>query len=143
MRVEIPNFDNVSTGFEPMPAERFTFQITKGEVCKSKAGNPKVSWGLTCRSPGYEGRMVFDDTSLLPQANFAVKALINAAGAEQDASGFDTENVIGLSVDAQLAIQSYCKACDEAMPGDVKDCPTCGLETKRSNPVAGYFPATG
>lgn len=142
MRVEIPDFDQVSTGFEPLPADRLTFQITKCEQRQSKAGNAKLSWELTCQSPGYEGRIIFDDTSLLPQANFAVKAIMNACGAEQDASGFDTEDAIGCNVDAQLTIQSYCKACDKSLPGDVKDCPECGLEMKRSNPVAGYFPAS-
>ncbi len=142
MRFEIPDFDNVTTGFDPLPAERLTFQITKCEQRQSKAGNPKLSWELTCQSPGHEGRILFDDTSLLPQARFAVKAIVNASGAPQDASGFDIDDVIGCSVDAQLSIQSYCKACEVAEGGDVEKCSSCGTEMKRSNPVDGYFPSS-
>lgn len=142
MRVEIPDFDQVQTGFEPLPAERLTFSITKGDVKPSKAGDQYVKWELTCQSPGYEGRIVFDNTSLLPQALFAVKALLEAADAPQDEGGFDTESAIGCHVDAQLVIRSFCKACNTDVPGDVKECPTCNLENKRSNQVAGYFPAS-
>ena len=142
MRVEIPDFDQVSTGFEPLPAERLTFSITKGEHKTSKSNKPYISWELTCQSPGYEGRIIFDNTSLVKEAQFAVKGVVNASGAEQDETGVDDQDVVGCSVDAQLAIRSYCKACDQDHKGDVKDCPTCGLEMRRSNDVAGYFPAS-
>ena len=142
MRVEIPDFDKVTTGFDPLPEERLTFQITKGTLGTSKTGNPKVDLELTCQSPGYEGRILFDTQSLLPNAQFAIKVLLNASAAPQDAGGFDTEEVVGCSVDAQLTIRSYCKACDDKLDGNVEECPTCKMETRRSNDVAGYFPSS-
>ena len=63
MKIEIPDFDKVETGFEPLPPNTYEVIVTRCEPRKGKEkGTPYISWELTVQGPTHVGRKVFENT---------------------------------------------------------------------------------
>ena len=108
MRVEVPKFDEVEAGFEPIPAGRYSVTVTNAEIKNTKDKEGKyINWELTIMGPTNAGRKVWLINSLKHEAAWNLKALLKATGAQFDASGFATENVVGLKCDVTVEQEDY------------------------------------
>lgn len=71
-------------GFEPIPGGQYHLAVTGVEVKESgpnskNPGSLYIAWEFTIQAGEYEGRRLWTNTSLLPQALFGLKGLIAAA----------------------------------------------------------------
>jgi len=112
------DFSDVASGFEAIPSGHYLVRITDGELrtAGDEAKNPGseyVFWTCTVQTGEFEGRKVFTNTSLLPNALFGLKGLLAATGkwskAELDSEAFefDIEPVIGEQVIAVVTVRQY------------------------------------
>jgi hypothetical protein len=111
------NLTDVGTGFDPIPAGKYRFKVTDGslETSGEQAKNPGaqyIKWELTVSEGDFEGRKLFLNTSLLPQALFGLKGLLAATGSwteeelNQDLD-FEIADVLGEEVGAIVAQKEY------------------------------------
>jgi hypothetical protein len=107
MRIEIPEFDKVSGGFEPLPVGEYVCRIDGAEKVNTPAGTSYIAWSASVMEGEHTGRKLFWNTSLQPQALWNVKALLVALGAPMDASGFNTEDCIGRKVILTVDVEEY------------------------------------
>ena len=108
MRIEIADFDDVQTGFDPIPNGRFPFTISGCEKKKAIEGSGEyLSWELTCNDSDHQGRKLWNNTSLQPQALFALKGFLEAAGCDMESDGFNTEDAVGCKLDVQVGQKEY------------------------------------
>jgi len=110
MRVEIPKFNEVEAGFEPVPVGRYTVLVSNAEIRAKKggtAGEKFINWQLTILAPSHEGRIVWLMTSLKTEALWNLKSFLAAAGAKMDDTGFATEDVVGLKLDVNVEQDEY------------------------------------
>lgn len=100
MRID---FSGVETkNFDAIPAGSYKAKVTNYEVRESgpNAKNPGaqyINWEFTIQEGEYEGRKQWTNTSLLPQALFALKDMLAATGKfEVDGElDFDPDDVVG------------------------------------------------
>jgi hypothetical protein len=94
--------------FEVIPRGEYHLKVTDGEIRTSgeTAKNPGaqyINWEFTVQDGEYAGRKLWAMTSLLPQALFGLKGLLQATGkfTDDQLSGdleFEIEDVIGSDV---------------------------------------------
>lgn len=89
-----------ASSFDVLPAGQYLVAITDGELKESgpNAKNPGaeyISWEFTVQSGQYEGRKLWSNTSMLPQALFGIKGLLAAVGHPSANGSFDSEEIIG------------------------------------------------
>ncbi len=112
------NLDGVDVNaFDPIPASTYKAFVTDGEVKESgpqskNPGSQYINWEFTISEGTYENRKQWMNTSLLPQALFGIKALLQATGrfSEAQLSGeidFDIADVIGSEVLIVVKIKEY------------------------------------
>jgi hypothetical protein len=100
--------DVESGGFDPIPAGSYQAKVTDGEIRESgpNAKNPGaeyINWEFTIQGGEFDGRKQWQNTSLLPQALFSVKGLLEATGrfTADQLNGdldFEIEDVLGADV---------------------------------------------
>lgn len=108
MRIAVNPEAQVSN-FEPVEAGVYRMKFTKVEQKTKEGGqHPYLEWILEHVGQDVKGILggnagrVYDVTTLKPDAQFALRALVEAVGLSwQD---FDTEEVIGREVDAVLSL---------------------------------------
>ncbi len=68
--------------FEPLPVGRYFARVTNCQYVEQSArsGEPTIAWEFTCEGGDYDGRKGFLNTSLQPQAKWAVKRVLLALG---------------------------------------------------------------
>lgn len=99
MKVPIPDFDKVETGYEPLPPNTYTAKVTGCKTGKSKnKQTPQIEWEFTIEGPTHTGRKFFDNTFLSEKALFTTKRLVVGVGAAFDKTGFNTEDCLGKRV---------------------------------------------
>lgn len=109
-RFEIPDFDKISGVFEPIPAGIYKVQVSK---CEDRVGKQKgtkyLNWTLTVTAdhPQYSGRNLWLATMLEPrEALFKLKNLCEAVGGGFDATGVDTDRILGSELKVQVALRT-------------------------------------
>ncbi len=103
MRIPIPDFDKVETGFEALPPGEYEALVTKCMPGISKVkGTSQIEWEFTIQGPTHSGRRLFDNTFLSEKALFTTKMLVVGCGAAYDNSGFNTEDCLGKRVKLTL-----------------------------------------
>ncbi len=108
MRIELPNFDEVGVGFEPIQPGRYSATVTSADVRATKDGSGKlIVWELTILGPTENGRRLWLNTALKKEALWNLKGFLSACGAKFDEGGFNTEDVIGLKVDINVEQEEY------------------------------------
>ncbi len=111
--IEIPDFDQVSSGREPIPAGRYTVKIVGAEQRTSNEGSPYIRWEAEIigvddpENTKVMGRHIFWNTSLKPEALWNVKRLLEALRAPFHPNGFSTDDVLGLTCDVTLREREY------------------------------------
>lgn len=110
MLIQIPEFDKVEAAFEVIPAGKYSVIVSNADIRPTKDASSKmIVWELTILGPTNNGRKLFLNNSLKKEALWNLKALLKAANAQFDASGFSTENVVGLKVDVTVEQEEYPK----------------------------------
>ena len=103
MRVPIPDFDKVETGYEALPPGAYEGICTKCVTGKSRQKQtPQIEWEFTIQGPTHSGRKLFENTFLSERAVFTTKKLVVGCGAPFDNSGFNTEDCLGKRVTLTL-----------------------------------------
>lgn len=112
------NFTDVQTNnFEALPAGVYHVRATDGEVRESgpnskNPGSEYINWELTVQEGPYEGRKLWTNTSLLPQALFALKGMLEASGrfTDDQLSGdldFEIDDVLGAEFKVKVTQREY------------------------------------
>lgn len=118
------DFTDVETSnFDPIPAGTYIAKVTDGELRESgpnskNPGSQYINWEFTIQDGDYAGRKQWTNTSLLPQALFALKDLLAATG-KFNVDGdldFDIEDVIGS--DVKIVVKQ--KRFDDELRNEVK-----------------------
>ena len=103
MRIPIPDFDKVETGYEALPADTYEALVTKCMPGRSKIkGTAQIEWEFTIQGPTHSGRIVFENSFLSEKALFTTKVLVVGCGVPFDNTGFNTEDCLGKRVKLTL-----------------------------------------
>ena len=94
------NLADVKTTFEPVPVGNYDVSIVKAEQTLSKSSNqPMIAVQYRINSPEeHEGRLLFDNFSLQPQALWKLKTLLEALawpGTDEDGLELSVDELIG------------------------------------------------
>lgn len=100
--------------FPVMPAGTYAAKVTDGELREAgpnakHPGSEYINWEFTIQDGEYQGRKVWQNTSLIPEALVGLKGLLSATGkfdvdAELD---FEIEDVIGADVAVVVRQREY------------------------------------
>jgi len=110
MRITV-NPDTESSGFGYAEAGRYDLRVVK---CEEATGQnfPYLKWEFELTDPdvpSVEGKgkpgHVFENTTLKPEAQFKLKQVIEAIGA--DWADFDTSEMAGMELSATLKLKEY------------------------------------
>jgi hypothetical protein len=107
--IDLSNVEGGSS-YDPLPANQYHVAVTDVEVKESgpnskNPGSLYLAWEFTVQSGEFEGRKLWTNTSLLPQALFGLKGLIAAC----PNSGLDPNGTLDLEeVTSELMGQDVC-----------------------------------
>lgn len=104
MKINV-NLDDVKE-LKAIPAGEYVCKVYNAEV-KSSAKGDYIAWQLMVDEGDYKGAIIFNNTSLLPQALFNLKRFLSACNFEWAEEGFDAEDVYGCEVVANVALEDY------------------------------------
>ena len=110
MRIDIPDFDAVETGFEAVPPNTYTLKCTGCEVKTGKVSNAKyLSWEFTIEGPDHQNRKLYENTGLTEKGLPFTKKYVIGCGVKFDNTGFATEDCLGkrVSVVVDQATETY------------------------------------
>lgn len=133
------NFTDVasSNSYEPVPTGKYNVFVTDGEIKESgpnskNPGSQYINWEMTIDGGNYDGRKLWTNTSLLPQALFGLKGLLAAAGLNADGElDFDIKDVIGKKIRAKVIKKPADGSYDER--NEIKAFYAAGLEDDESD----------
>ena len=110
MRITI-NPDAEISGFGYVEAGPYRLRVIKVDQQQGKKA-PYLKWEFELTDPNIkatDGKSmpghIFDNTTLKPEAQFALRAVVEGLGLAWE--DFDTEAAIGLELDVQLKIKEY------------------------------------
>lgn len=92
------NLDDVSGGFDPVAAGRYTVKVESPPELKPGKVASYLNWQLTIRDNPDEdmnGRILWEITSLAENSLWRLKELLKALGVPWTAEGFNTEDTLG------------------------------------------------
>ena len=85
--------DDVESGFETYPEGSYLVELQEtSKIAKSKSGSPKVVWISKILEGEFEGKLLSWDTSLLDQALWNLKGMLEQIGVEWDEDGFELDD---------------------------------------------------
>lgn len=97
----MPTFDIDLTIADVVPDADYVAVIKKGEVKDSKDGTSKyINWQLAISGAGVTNRTLFHITSF--KAPGMIKAMMDAAKAPYDKTGFDPDLAIGKQINIRV-----------------------------------------
>lgn len=103
------NLAGVKTTFEPVPAGNYDVSIVKAESTLAKSsGKPMIAVQYRIGDGEHEGRVLFDNFSLQPQALWKLKTLLEAlewGGTEEDGLEFHPDELIGAQLTVAVAVE--------------------------------------
>jgi len=107
MRVNVEGFDQIKSSMEVLPVGQYPVIIKTCEEGTSSEGSKYLAWTGMVAEGQHQGRTLYWNTSLKPAALFKLKQLVESAGVDFDANGFDTESMIGSRISATVSIKTY------------------------------------
>jgi hypothetical protein len=85
--------DDVESGFETYPEGSYLVELQEtSKIAKSKSGSPKVIWISKILEGEFEDKLLSWDTSLLDQALWNLKGMLEQIGVEWDEDGFELDD---------------------------------------------------
>lgn len=103
------NLDDVEGGFETYPNGKLIMTIQESsKIAQSTSNNPMIRWiGKITEPEEYEGKLYSFQTSLLPQALFKLKQVVEALGVGWDEDGFELEDCFGLPLGVENQVRTF------------------------------------
>lgn len=87
------NLDEVESGFETYPEGSYLVELQEtSKIAKSKSGSPKVIWISKILEGEFEDKLLSWDTSLLDQALWNLKGMLEVIEVEWDEDGFELDD---------------------------------------------------
>jgi len=95
-RINVNLNDVADSGFEVYPEGSYRVEITdKTKVRTSNEGNQTIGWMTRIMDGEFEGKSLYWQTSLQPQALWNLKAMLKAMKLPWGEDGFDLEDTVG------------------------------------------------
>lgn len=96
-------------GPQPVPAGEYKVKVEIAELRDNKAGDAKLLYmEYSIQEPSeFQGRKLFDRVSLKEKALWKLKRFLTAADVPYEGTEFDTEDVLGASLNVQVATSEY------------------------------------
>ena len=104
MKVNI-NLDDVKE-LQPVPAGNYVCRVADGEVKEGPKGK-YIKWTLDISEGEFAGQQLWNNTSLIPDAQFGLKRFLQACNFEWGKASFDTADVIGCEVMVKVVQDMY------------------------------------
>lgn len=104
MKVNI-NLDDVKE-LQPVPAGNYVCRIIDGEVKDGPKGK-YIKWTFEIIEGEFAGQQQFNNTSLVPEAQFGLKRMLQACNFEWGKASFDTADVVGSEVIVKVVMDIY------------------------------------
>jgi len=102
------NLEDVQSGFQVLPEGDYLLAVKEGsKLGTSNQGNPKIGWVCEVLDGEFEGSRAYFETSLVPDALWKVKQLVEALGISFDEDGFELEDAFDLEFMAHLAVRPW------------------------------------
>lgn len=111
------NFKATQSEFTPLPNSNYLVRIESVEFAKSQAGNDMLNMTYIVIGGDSDGRKLFDRLSLVPQAGWKLKNVLEAAGVPHAAVpgqgkgefdiDFDTDDCIGHTMVVSVGQETY------------------------------------
>lgn len=112
--LNLDDVDEKGPGFEALKPGVYDCVIENTEFGESKKGNPMITWVLKVTDPNYEGRLLFNHTTLNNNMGIArLKRILVRVVPDVDLAQFnpkafcDNGEAIGLPCRAKVSIQNY------------------------------------
>lgn len=103
------NLVDVESGFEVYPDGKYLVEITsKSKVAKATAGGAYIRWNAQIMEPEeHAEKLISWGTSLLPQALWNLKAMMEVIGVAFDEEGFEMEDAFGSQLIVENQVRDY------------------------------------
>ena len=103
------NLTEVESDFEVYPDGQYLVEITeKSKVTKSSEGGAYIRWIAKIVDPEeYEDKLYSWNTSLLPQALWNLKSMMEVIGVTFDEEGFEMEDAFGEQLIVENEVREY------------------------------------
>ena len=99
------NLDDVKE-LQAVPAGNYLCTVQEGEV-KDGPKAQYIKWVLCIADGEHTGQLLFNNTSLSPDAQFGLKGFLEACKFEWGKTSFNTEDVCGCEVIAKVVADIY------------------------------------
>lgn len=97
------NLNEIESGFPLFPEDNYRVEIQESSKLQRSDSGAYIRWIAKCVEGEMADKLIGWNTSLLPQALWNVKALMEAMGTEWDEDGFDLEDCFGREVIIQVS----------------------------------------
>ena len=103
------NLTEVESDFEVYPDGQYLVEITeKSKITKSSEGGAYIRWIARIVDPEeYEDKLYSWNTSLLPQALWNLKSMMEVIGIAFDEEGFEMEDAFGEQLIIENEVRDY------------------------------------
>ena len=101
------HLDDVESGFEVYPDDQFIVEIQESSKVKKSDAGAYILWVGKIQEGEYEGKMISWNTSLLPQALWNLKAMLEVVELEWDEDGFEMEDAFGKILGVENEVRDY------------------------------------
>ena len=136
------NLAGVEAGGRKVPEGEYIVEVTSFEEKESSNGNPGLSWKWKVVEGDYKGATIWDNTSLLPQALWRLKNLLDCLGI--DTSGevnLVAKEILGKRALVEISIETYQGKERSRITQFLKG--VGGSGTSRSTPAPVAYPPKG
>jgi len=104
MKVNV-SLDDVKE-LQPVPAGNYVCKVVEGEVKEGQKGK-YIKWTLEISEGEHMGQQLWNNTSLVPEAQFSLKRFLQACNFEWGKASFDTADVAGSEVIVKVVMKEY------------------------------------
>ena len=101
------HLDDVESAFETFPEGSYVVAIQPSSKVKQSESGAYIQFISKCVEGEMEEKMIGWNCSLLPQALWNIKALVEAAGVEWDEDGFELDDLFEQQVIIDVSTRDY------------------------------------
>ena len=98
------NFSGVESGGRRCPDGDYIAEITDAELTESKDGNPMINLKWKITEGKFKGTTIFDHVSLLPQALWRFRNMLEALGIDPQEEDVEAKDYVGEIVEQKATI---------------------------------------
>ena len=119
-RINVHLDDVESTGFTVFPDGSYRVEVQpSSKLVEFKSGSAGIRWIARCTEGEMEGKLVSWNSSLLPEALWNLKSMLEALGFEWDEDGFELEDTFEKELIVDVSSYHYEKDPPEVLRNQV------------------------